>query len=56
MVSRYYKKSEDVLFFNPITRFLAKVFGPEKFIIRCKECGKIPTEMYGEYCFTHREK
>jgi len=51
----YYKKAEHVIHFNPLTRFLVKIFGPEKFVIRCKTCGKIPTEVYGNYCQIHQK-
>jgi len=55
MNASYYKKTEDVLFFSPITRLLAKVFGAKYFIYKCKTCRKIPTEIYGKYCLDHKK-
>lgn len=49
----YYKKPEDVLFFSPVVRLLARVFGPEYFVTRCKTCKLIPIEVYGGYCKKH---
>lgn len=53
---KYYKNPNDVLFYNPTVRFLAKIFGSKYFVQRCKECKQIPTEMYGEYCQEHIKK
>ena len=55
MEARYYKTPKHVMFYNPIQRLLAKVFGPESCVMRCKTCNKIPTEMYGDYCFNHKD-
>lgn len=49
----YYEKPENVLFFSPVVRLLVRIFGPEHFVMRCKTCNKIPTDMYGEYCEKH---
>lgn len=46
----YYESADHVLFVNPIVRLLAKVFGNERYIIRCKTCNKIPVNLYGDYC------
>jgi hypothetical protein len=56
MKAEYYKKAENVLFFNPIERLLAKIFGADKMVIKCKTCGKIPTEVYEGYCLDHKPK
>ena len=53
MKARYFESANDVLFFDPIVRLLARVFGPERFVIKCKTCGKIPTEVYGNKCVDH---
>jgi hypothetical protein len=53
MKAKYYNKPEDVLFYDPIIRLVAKIIGPSKVVRRCKTCGKIPTELYGGYCFDH---
>ena len=55
MDTRYFNKAENVLFYNPMTRLLAKIFGPNNYIHKCKTCGKIPTEVWGEYCFKHKQ-
>ena len=56
MRAEFFNEPKGVLFFNPIIRLLAKVFGHKYFIKRCKVCGKIPTEMYGKTCFNHIDK
>ena len=53
MRTTYYNKPEDVLFIDPLTRFLTKIFGAEHFVIRCKVCNKIPTDVYGDTCIKH---
>ena len=49
---RYFSSADDVMFYNPIVRFLAKIFGNEKFVFRCKSCNKIPTELISGECKT----
>ncbi len=56
MKAKYYNKPEDVLFFNPITRLLAKIFGAKYFVTKCRVCGKIPTEIYIDTCLDHIDK
>jgi hypothetical protein len=46
--TKYYSKPEHVLFFDPITRLLAKLFGASAFVIKCKDCKRIPTEFTSE--------
>ena len=53
MKTQYYNKLEDVLFFNPTTKLLVKIFGAKYFVIRCKICNKIPAEIYGNTCLEH---
>lgn len=53
MNARYFEKPEHVLFINPIVRFLSKIFGAKRLVVRCKTCGKIPTDLYGSYCLDH---
>ena len=56
MKAEYYNKPENVLFINPITRLLVKIFGAKYFVIKCRVCGKIPTEIYGDACLDHKTK
>ena len=56
MKAKYYNKPEDVLFYNPFIRLLTKIFGPKHFVVKCKVCGKIPTEIYGDTCLDHITK
>ena len=56
MKAKYYSKPEHVLFYNPITRLLARIFGAKHFVIKCRVCGKIPTEIYGDTCLDHKTK
>ena len=56
MKTEYYNKSEHVLFHNPLTRLLAKIFGNKHFIYKCGVCDKIPTELYGDFCEDHKNK
>jgi len=51
--AKFYTKPENVLFYDPFTRFLAKIFGAKHFVIKCSVCGKIPTELYGKTCLNH---
>jgi hypothetical protein len=53
MKARYFKSADDVLFLNSIPRFLARIFGNEALVIKCKVCKKIPTEVYGNVCLEH---
>ena len=53
MKAQYYKEPKDVMLIHPIQRFIARVFGKESQIWRCKTCNKIPTEMWGDYCRDH---
>lgn len=50
MKSRYFDSAEQVIFTNPINRFLAKIFGKNIMVHKCKDCKRIPTDVYGEYC------
>jgi|TARA_R110000851_G_scaffold73614_2_gene162379 hypothetical protein len=54
MKAKYYSKPEHVLFYNPKITLLSKIFGAKHFVIKCKACGKIPTEMHGDFCLDHR--
>ena len=56
MKAKYYSKPENVLFYSLITRLLARIFGAKYFVIKCRVCGRIPTEMYGDTCLDHRTK
>lgn len=56
MKAKYYNKPENVLFYDPITRLLARIFGAKYFVIKCRVCGKIPTEIYGDTCLDHKDK
>ncbi|MGK0446561.1 MAG: hypothetical protein ACJA2M_000330 [Polaribacter sp.] len=56
MKAKYYSRPENVLFYGPITRLLARIFGSKYFVIKCKVCGNIPTEIYGNDCLDHRTK
>ena len=56
MRASYYSKPEYVLFYDPITRLLARIFGAKHFVIKCRVCGKIPTEIYGDTCLDHTTK
>ena len=53
MSKDYYDKPENVLFYDPVVRFLAKLFGSKYFIKKCEVCNKIPTELYGKRCKKH---
>lgn len=52
----YYKTPEQVLFYNPWDRLIAKLFGHNTVVRRCTTCNKIPSDMYGDKCFDHRTK
>jgi len=56
MKAKYYNKPENLLFINPITRLLAKIFGAKYFVTKCRVCGKIPTAVYGDTCLDHIDK
>ena len=56
MKAKYYNKPENVLFYDLITRFLARIFGAKYFAIKCRVCGKIPAEIYGDTCLDHKDK
>lgn len=56
MKAEYFESEDDVLFINPITRFLSKIFGPKPFVIKCSICNKIPTDIYGDRCKDHIKK
>jgi len=56
MKAEYYSNPENVLFINPIIRLLARIFGAKHFVVKCKVCGKIPTEIYGDTCLDHKTK
>lgn len=56
MKVEYYNKPENVLFIDPITRLLAKIFGAKYFVTKCRVCGKIPTEIYDNACLDHKTK
>ena len=55
MGAKYYENVNDVLFISPIMRIFAKIVGAKHVVCKCKTCGKIPTELYGDYCFDHRK-
>lgn len=52
---RYYDKPEDVIFRSPVIRLLVKIFGPNRFVYRCKTCGKIPADLYEGHCLLHKK-
>ena len=52
MKAEYFKTAEDVIFFSPITRFWSKIFGKDKYVLKCKDCNKIPTEIVSGYCWS----
>jgi len=54
--AEYYNKPENVLFINPITRLLAKIFGAKYFVTKCRVCEKIPTDVYGDTCLDAKYK
>jgi len=53
MKAIYFDKPEQVLFYNPLIRLLANIFGAKYFVSKCNVCGKIPTEVYGKTCIDH---
>lgn len=54
MKAKYYSDPENVLFYDPIIRLLARIFGAKHFVIKCKVCGKIPTKICGNTCLDHK--
>ena len=56
MKAKYFDKPEHVLFYDPFTRFLSKIFGAKHFVKKCRVCGKIPTELYGDTCLDHKDE
>jgi len=56
MKARYFKSAEDVILIDPIQRFWAKIFGKDRIVRKCKDCKKIPTDLYGEYCLDCSKK
>jgi len=51
MKAEYFNSVEQVLLsFNPIGRFLSKFLPRDWFVMKCKDCKKIPTEIYGGKC------
>lgn len=54
--ARYYNSPNQVLFYNPTIRFLARVFGNKYFVVKCKDCKKIPTDLYGFRCLDCSKK
>jgi hypothetical protein len=56
MKATYYNSAEQVIFISPMTRFLSKIFGKELFVVKCKNCKKIPTELYGAFCIECSKK
>ena len=50
MEAKYFKSADDVGFIDPMQRFWAKILGKNKVVITCKNCKKIPTEIFGGYC------
>lgn len=48
--AKYYKNVNDVIIISPTIRFFSNIFGKTLFVVKCKTCKKIPTEIYGEYC------
>jgi hypothetical protein len=57
MKATYYNSAEQVIFpFSPMTRFMSKIFGKELFVVKCKNCKKIPTELYGAFCIECSKK
>jgi hypothetical protein len=50
MKASYYNKAEQVLHtFNPIFRWLSKYLPKDWFVIKCKSCNKIPTEVISNF-------
>lgn len=50
---KYYDNPENIIFLNPLDRFLSKIFGAKRIAVKCKVCEKYPVEVYGEYCYEH---
>lgn len=50
MKARYFENADQVMFIHPINRFLTKLFGKDIMVHKCKDCKKIPTDVYGKYC------
>lgn len=54
--ARYFESAEHVMLIHPIHRFLAKIFGKDRIVHKCKDCKRIPTDVYGEYCLDCSKK
>lgn len=52
MKAVYYKNAKDVLFINPIYRFIAKLFGPNIIVVKCKTCGKFQLSYMANFVLT----
>lgn len=50
MKAQYYKKEQVLHLFSPLDRFLSKYLPKEWFVIKCKDCKQIPTELISGYC------
>ena len=48
--ARYFDSADQVLLIHPMERFMAKIFGKDRIVIKCKDCKRIPTDLYGSYC------
>ena len=51
MKAQYYNPEQVLHTFSPIRRFLSNYLPKEWFVIKCKECKQIPTEVIGEHCW-----
>jgi hypothetical protein len=50
MKAEYFESANNVLHtFSPISRWLSKYFPKDWFVIKCKECKKIPTEVVSSF-------
>jgi hypothetical protein len=48
--ARYFDSADQVLLIHPLERFIARIFGKDRIVIKCKDCKRIPTDLYGSYC------
>ena len=51
MKATYYNADQVLHTFSPIKRFLSKFLPKHWFVIKCLNCKKIPTEVFGGHCW-----
>lgn len=54
--SNYYRNYDNVILLYPADRFFAKIFGKKLFVHRCKDCNRIPKDVYGSRCLECSKK